>query len=92
MFYRQAAQSTQIPQTHHQRSLKSSASLAKSPTKTIWTQSNHFFVSIYAFFKLERMKIARKMNHFAVRSGIYIKAIGHSGGLSGATTDATVRC
>jgi hypothetical protein len=59
----------------YHKSLKSNASLAKSPTKTIRTQSNHFFVSIYAFFKLERMKIARKMNHFALRSRIYIKAI-----------------
>jgi hypothetical protein len=59
----------------YHKSLKSNASLAKSPTKTIRTQSNHFFASIYAFVKLERMKIATKMNHFALRSRIYIRAI-----------------
>jgi IS4 transposase len=59
----------------YNKSLKSNASLAKSPTNRIRTQSNHFFVSIYAFFKLKRMKIARKMNHFALRSHINIKAI-----------------
>jgi hypothetical protein len=59
----------------YHKSLKSNASLAKSPTKTIRTQSNHFFASIHAFAKLERMKMATSMNHFALRSRIYLKAI-----------------
>jgi len=61
-------------QEYH-KSLKSNASFAKSPTKTIRTQSNHVFASIYSFFKLERIKISTKMNHFALRSRIYIKAL-----------------
>ncbi len=59
----------------YHRSLKSNASLAKSPTKIVRTQSNHVFASIYAFFKLERMKLATKMNHFALRSRMYLKAV-----------------
>jgi IS4 transposase len=59
----------------YHKSLKSNASLAKSPTKTIRTQSNHVFASIYAFVKLERLKLATSMNHFALRSRIYLKAI-----------------
>jgi hypothetical protein len=59
----------------YHKSLKSNASLAKSPTKTIRTQSNHCFASIYAFVKLERMKMATKMNHFALRSCMYLKAV-----------------
>jgi hypothetical protein len=59
----------------YHKSLKSNASLAKSPTKTIRTQSNHVFASIWAFVKLERMKLATSMNHFALRSRIYLKAI-----------------
>jgi hypothetical protein len=59
----------------YHKSLKSNASLAKSPTKTIRTQSNHVFASIYAFVKLERMKLATKINHFALRSRMYLKAI-----------------
>ena len=59
----------------YHKSLKSNASLAKSPTKTIRTQGNHIFASIWAFVKLERMKIATKMNHFALRSRLYLKAI-----------------
>jgi DDE superfamily endonuclease len=59
----------------YHKSLKSNASLAKSPTKPIRTQSNHVFASIYAFVKLERMKMATKMNHFALRSRMYLKAV-----------------
>jgi hypothetical protein len=59
----------------YHKSLKSNASLADSPTKTIRTQSNHILASIWAFVKLERMKMSTKINHFALRSRIYIKAI-----------------
>ena len=59
----------------YHKSLKSNASLAKSPTKTIRTQSNHCFASIYAFVKLERLKMTTKTNHFALRSRIYLKAV-----------------
>jgi hypothetical protein len=59
----------------YHKSLKSNASLAKSPTKTIRTQSNHVFASIWAFVKLERMKLATQMNHFALRSRLCVKAV-----------------
>jgi len=59
----------------YHKSLKSNASLEKSPTKKVRTQTNHVFSSIYAFFKLERLKLATKMNHFAIRSVIYLKAL-----------------
>lgn len=59
----------------YHKSLKSNASLAKSPTKTIRTQSNHVFASIWAFVKLERMKLATSMNHFALRSRLCLKAV-----------------
>ncbi len=59
----------------YHKSLKSNAALAKSPTKTIRTQSNHVFAAIYAFVKLERLKLATKTNHFALRSRMYLKAV-----------------
>lgn len=59
----------------YHKSLKSNASLANSPTKTIRTQSNHVFASIWAFVKLERMKLITKMNHFALRSRLCVKAV-----------------
>jgi hypothetical protein len=57
------------------KSIKSNAGLARSPTHTVRTQSNHFFASIYAFFKLELLKLKHQMNHFALRSKLYIKAL-----------------
>jgi hypothetical protein len=57
------------------KTLKSNTSLANSPTKCIRTQCNHIFMSIYAAFQLECLKIKHKMNHFALRSRIYIKAL-----------------
>ncbi len=59
----------------YHKSLGSNASLAKSPTKTIRTQSNHVFASIWAFVKLERMKLITGMNHFALRSRLCVKAV-----------------
>ena len=56
------------------KSLKHNVDMAKSPTKTIRTQSNHIFLSIMAFFKLECLKIKHKLNHFAMRAKLLIRA------------------
>lgn len=56
------------------KSLKSNAALAKSPTRTVTTQNNHVFMSIYAVFKLECLKLKHKLNHFALRAKLFIKA------------------
>ena len=56
------------------KSLKHNVDLAKSPTKTIRTQSNHIYLSVLSFFKLECLKIKHKINHFALRSKLLIKA------------------
>lgn len=55
--------------------IQSNAGLARSPTRTVRTQSNHFFASIHAFFKLERLKLKHQLNHFALRSKLYIKTL-----------------
>lgn len=57
------------------KSIKFNTGLARSPTHTVRTQSNHFFASIYAFFKLELLKLKHQLNHFALRSKLYIKAL-----------------
>ena len=57
------------------KTLKSNTGLAQSPTKSIRTQSNHIFMSIYAAFQLECLKLKHKMNHFALRNRIYVKAL-----------------
>jgi len=56
------------------KSLKSNAALAKSPTRRVTTQNNHVFMSIYAVFKLECLKLKHKTNHFALRAKLFIKA------------------
>lgn len=57
------------------KNIKSNTALAKSPTSTVRTQSNHIFMSIYASAKLEILAIKHKMNTFALRAKIYISAV-----------------
>ncbi|MDR2120660.1 MAG: transposase [Tannerella sp.] len=59
----------------YHKSLKQNASLAKSPTRTVTTQSNHLFASLSAYIKLEKLKFVHKLNHFALKSKIYFRAL-----------------
>jgi IS4 transposase len=56
------------------KSIKHNTILSKSPTKTTRTQSNHIFMAILSFFKLEKLKIKHHLNHFALRMKLLIKA------------------
>lgn len=58
----------------YHKSVKQNASLEKSPTKTVRTQSNHIFSSIIAFCKLELLKFKTNMNHFAIKYKLIIRA------------------
>lgn len=57
------------------KSLKSNAAFTKSPAHTDRTQANHLFASIVAVFKMECLTVRKKINHFALKSKLYIKAI-----------------
>jgi hypothetical protein len=59
----------------YHKSLKQNASLAKSPTRTVTTQTNHLFASLLAYIKLERLKFVHKLNHFALKAKIYTYAL-----------------
>ena len=59
----------------YHKSIKQNTSLAKSPTKTVKTQINHVFASIYAFFKLELLNMKTNLNHFALKSKLYTRAL-----------------
>jgi hypothetical protein len=59
----------------YHKSLKQNASLEKSPTQTVTTQSNHFFAALCGFIKLELLKSSTKLNHFALRAKLYLQAI-----------------
>jgi len=58
----------------YHKSLKQNTAIAKAPVKTIITQANHLFAGICAFIKLERLKITNNLNHFALKTKLYIKA------------------
>ena len=59
----------------YHKSLKQNASLAKSPTRTIGTQANHFFASILAFVKLEKIKIKNGLGHFQIMAQLYLAGL-----------------
>ena len=61
-------------ETFH-KTLKSNAALSKSPTRRLRTQSNHCFMAIYAAAQLEGLRVKHHLNHFALRSKLYLKAI-----------------
>jgi DDE superfamily endonuclease len=59
----------------YHKSLKQNASLEKSPTQTVVTQTNHFFASLCGYIKLELLKGDTKLNHFALKSKLYLHAL-----------------
>ena len=59
----------------YHKSLKQNASIAKSPARTVKTQSNHLFCALIAYVKLEKIKFANKLGHFEVKAKIYLKAL-----------------
>ena len=59
----------------YHKSLKQNASIGKSPAHTERTQSNHIFSSIYAYAKLEKMKLVTKSNHFSLKTKIYMASL-----------------
>ena len=59
----------------YHKSIKSNLGLAKSPTKTVTTQANHFFMASYAYIKLERLARGANLNQFALKTKLYVKAL-----------------
>ena len=59
----------------YHKSLKQNASLEKSPTQTVRTQTNHFFAALCGYIKLELLKGSTKLNHFALKSKLYVCAL-----------------
>lgn len=58
----------------YHKSMKSNLGFSKSPTKRETTQHNHLFAVAYGYHKLERLARATKLNHFALKAKLYIKA------------------
>ena len=57
------------------KSIKSNTGYANSPAHTIRTQTNHLFLSMIAFVKLEALKISTNKNHFAIKKLLAINAL-----------------
>jgi len=59
----------------YHKSLKSNLAFAKSPTRTVRTQSNHIFACLLAFVKMEQMRMKTHLNHFALKTQLYQTAL-----------------
>ena len=59
----------------YHKSLKQNASIGSSPAHTERTQSNHIFSAIFAYVKLERLKLATQLNHFALKTKVYMASL-----------------
>jgi hypothetical protein len=59
----------------YHRSLKQNAALAKSPTRTETTQTNHFVASLWSFVKIELLKVQTNKNHYQLKAHLYFSAL-----------------
>jgi hypothetical protein len=59
----------------YHKSLKQNLSIGSSPAHTERTQGNHIFAAIIAYVKLEMLKLATKINHFALKTKIYMASM-----------------
>ena len=57
------------------KSVKQNVGIAQSPTKMERSQKNHLFASMWGLVQLEKLKIAHKKNHFALKHKIYLAAL-----------------
>jgi len=59
----------------YHRSLKQNVSLAKSPTRTETTQTNHFVAALWSFVKVELLKVQTNKNHYQLKAQLYFSAL-----------------
>jgi len=74
---------SQLPAIYHKqwkveeyhKSVKSNAAAEKSPARTARSQTNLVFSSLYAYVKLEAMRLRTHKNHFAMKAQLYLQAL-----------------
>lgn len=59
----------------YHRSLKQNVALAKSPTRTETTQTNHFVAALWSYVKIELLKVRTRKNHYQLKSQLYLSAL-----------------
>lgn len=57
------------------KSIKSNAGYSRSPAHTVRSQSNHLFLSMLAFVKLEALRLSTSKNHFALKTLLTLNAM-----------------
>lgn len=57
------------------KSVKSNAGYARSPAHTVRSQSNHLFLSMLAYSKLEALRLSTSKNHFALKALLTLNAM-----------------
>lgn len=57
------------------KSIKSNTGYSRSPAHTVRSQSNHIFLSMLAFVKLEALRLATSKNHFALKTLLTLNAM-----------------
>lgn len=60
------------------KSIKSNLGYANSPTHTIITQTNHLFLSMIAFVKMEKIRKETKKNHYQIKKLLTFNALQHA--------------
>ncbi len=59
----------------YHRARKQNASVAKSPTRTPTTQTNHFVAALWSFTKLEMLKVRTRQNHYTLKTHLHLSAL-----------------
>lgn len=62
----------------YHKSIKQCSSLGDSPAHTPATQQAHCVAAIISYVKLEKLKLKNRMNHFALKSQIWVEATRHA--------------
>lgn len=60
------------------KSIKSNTGYAASPAHRVRSQSNHLYLSMVAFIKLEAVKVLTRLNHFALKAKLTQNALKYS--------------
>lgn len=62
----------------YHKSIKQCSSLGRSPAHTPQTQQAHCIAVIISYVKLEKLNLKNRMNHFALKSQIWVEATRHA--------------
>jgi len=56
----------------YHKNLKQNKAIVKLPTRTVRTKSNDLFSAILAYVKMEKLEFTQHLNHFAIKSRIFL--------------------